>query len=125
MFGRLEIWNVHFLSPLVCPYKISCQCSHFCRSPVQKCPKNCVFTAFCSILTNFQMTYRPEIWYVNTPLHRVCSRKISSQCCIHFRSHVQKRHFYSIFTAFFKKRSLKDFITLGFSFLLTSAIQNH
>merc|ERR1712228_735219 len=113
MFGRFEIWNVHFVSPLVCPYKISCQCSHFCRSPVQKCPKNCVFTAFCSILTNFQMTYRPEIWYVNTPLHRVCSRKISSQCCIR-----PKKTFTAFLQHFFKKRSLKDFITLGLSFLL-------
>ena len=110
------IWQeVHTLT-LNCPCKISRQCSYFCRSCVQKCSKNCVFTAFCSILTTFQMTYRPEIWYVYTLLNRVCSRKISSQCCIYFRSHVQKRHFYSIFTAFFQKALYKRFYLSWFQF---------
>ena len=36
MSGRLEIWNVHYLPLLVCPWKISCQCLDFCRSHAQK-----------------------------------------------------------------------------------------
>ena len=60
------LYAYHTLT-LNCPYKISRQCSHFCRSRVQKCQNN-VFTAFCSILTNFQMTHRPEISYLHSSL---------------------------------------------------------
>ena len=108
------LYAYHTLT-LNCPYKISRQCSHFCRSRVQKCQNN-VFMAFCSILTNFQMTHRPEISYLHMILIRVCSRKISSQCCIFFWSHVQKRHFYSILTAFFQKALCERFHYFYFQF---------
>ena len=67
---------------------------------LQKSPKNRFSTAFCSILTNVQMTQRLNIWYVYTTTHLVCPNRISSQCHLFCGSYIRKRHFYSIFTAF-------------------------
>ena len=83
---------------------------------LQKSPKNRFFTAFCSILTNVQMTQRLNIWYVYTTTHLVCPNRISSQCHLFCGSYIRKRHFYSIFTAFIQKALRERFHYSWFQF---------
>ena len=116
MTQTLGIWYVDNTHALVCPCIISRRCFYFCRSHVQKSTKKCIFTAFYSILSDFKMTQRLEIWYVNTPPNRVCSSKISSQYHLFCRSYVRKRHFYSIFTAFYQKALHERFHRSRFQF---------
>ena len=97
------------------PYKISCQCFHFYRSRVQKCQNN-VFMAFCSILTNFQMTHRPEILYLHSSLFK---KNFKSMLHIFWELSPKKaflQHFNSIFTAFFQKALCERFYYSRFQF---------
>ena len=87
---RIKIWYGDNTLGLVCPCKISRQCSYFCRSHVQKSTKKRVFTAFCSILTDFELRQRLEIWYVDNTHALVCPCIISSKCFYFCGSHVQK-----------------------------------
>ena len=91
MSGRLDIWNVGFLPPLVCPCIISCHCIDFCGSQAQKGTKNCNFAVFYSIKTDFLMSGRLEIWNVRFLSPLVCPYKISCQCLDFCRSHAIKK----------------------------------
>ena len=100
MCGKLEIWYVHFLAPIVCPFKISCQCLDFCGSHAQKGTKNNYFVVFYSIKTDFPMSGRFESWYVYSLALLVCPCKILSECLNFFRSHAQKgteSHYFAVF----------------------------
>ena len=46
MSGKLEIWNVRFLPPLICSYKISCKCINYFTICTQITPKNGIFQHF-------------------------------------------------------------------------------
>ena len=87
---RIKIWYGDNTLGLVCPCEISHQCSYFCRSHVQKSTKKCIFTAFCSILTDFELRQRLEIWYVDNTHALVCPCIIPSKCSYFCGSHVQK-----------------------------------
>ena len=53
MLWRPEIWYTYSRCTLECPCQILRQCWTFCTIHVQKCWKNHVFAAFCSILQHF------------------------------------------------------------------------
>ena len=111
MCGKLEIWYVHFLAPIVCPFKISCQCLDFCGSHAQKGTKNNYFVVFYSIKTDFPMSGRFEIWYVYFLAPLVCPCKLSCQCLDFCRSHAQKGTKTTIFAVFYSIKT--DFLMSG------------
>ena len=61
----------------------------------------CCFTALCSIQTNLPLPKRLEIWFIPNWHKSVCSSKISRQCCMFIRSHVQISAKIWVFIAFF------------------------
>ena len=61
----------------------------------------CCFTALCSIQTNLPLPKRLEIWFIPNWHKSVCSSKISRQCCMFIRSHVQISPKIWVFIAFF------------------------
>ena len=115
MTGKIEIWHLGFLSPLVCPCIISCHCIDFCGSQAQKGTKDCNFAVFYSIKTNFLMSRRLDIWNVRSLPPLVCPCKVSCQCLNYFTICTQittkKRHF-SAFYSIYSKKSQQNFLSL-------------
>ena len=64
MSGRLEIWNVRFLPPLVCSWKISRQCINYFTICTQITTKKRHFSAFHSIYSKkSKQNFLSLIWW--------------------------------------------------------------
>ena len=95
-----------FLSLLVCPCKIFWQCLNFYRIHIEKSTKNCKFAVFYSMKTDYMMSGRLEILYINFLAPLDCPCKISCQCLDFCRSHAQKGIKKSIFFSILQYKNI-------------------
>ena len=70
MSWRPKIWYTHSRCTLVCPCQILRQCCNFCTIYVQKCSKNHVFAAFCSILQHLKKIPLYEFFFFHMARQR-------------------------------------------------------
>ena len=89
---------------------------------LQKSPKNRFFTAFCSILTNVQMTQRLNIWYV----YITTKLNFKSMPLVLWELHLKKaflQHFYSIFSKSALQKILSLMVSVSYCHWLYKTIE--
>ena len=100
MSERIVIWCALKIYVLIYSCEILSQCRNFFGSYVQKGGKNGIYTAFCSILANFPIRSRHEIWWAYSGHIPACPWQISRQCYVFMSGHIWCCTEYPILTSF-------------------------